>query len=315
MLKKFAFLILFILLSEATSLPRLSLASTDPYEERGKPSADRIIAIVNKDSITQSEADAYLNIIVFQLSQQYKGNKLEEKLEDEKKQLISRMIEDKIILQEARRQNLQARPDKVKNRIEQLRQGFASETDFEDSLKQKGLTVRDLEAKLNDQMIMREIIEREVRGRILVSPDEVTKFYGKHQDDFLRPEMRAVESLYFEDENILGKLEEGSKNGASLQSLSAEYKTAYAKDTLSKAQLRPEIQEGLFSLGINEISAPLKAGKGWYIFKLLEIHAPKLQSLNEVHDQLYNYIFEQKFTLKMLEWLEELKSKAYVVIK
>lgn len=299
MFKRFAFLVLFILLSGNASVP----------------AADRIIAIVNKDSITQSEADAYLSVITFQLSQQYQGKKLEEKLEDEKKQLVSRMIEDKIILQEARRNNLQARTDKVKNRIKQLREGFESETDFENSLKQKGLTLKDLESKLSDQIIMREIIEREVRGKIAVAPSEVTKFYEQHQDDFLQPERRAVESLYLEDENILGKLEEELKNGDSFQSLAAQFRAAYAQDMVSLPQLRPEIQEGLFSLKINEISAPLKVEKGWYIFKLLEIHEPRLQDLNEVHDWIYNHIFEQKLTAKMLEWLEELKSKSYIVIK
>ena len=35
---------------------------------------DRIIAVVNQDTITQSEADVYLSIISLQLSQQYKGS-------------------------------------------------------------------------------------------------------------------------------------------------------------------------------------------------------------------------------------------------
>ena len=43
---------------------------------------------------------------------------------------------------------------------------FASETDFENSLKQKGLTVKDMEDKVADQMIMRELVDREVEIRL-----------------------------------------------------------------------------------------------------------------------------------------------------
>ena len=135
--------------------------------------ADRILAIVNKDSITQSEADIYLNMIILQLSQQYTGKALEEKAADERKQLIEKMIEDKVILQEAKRQGFAARAEKVKQKVEQIRAAYGSETEFENSLKERGLTIKDIEGKLSDEMIMREIIERQVRGKIVISPEEI----------------------------------------------------------------------------------------------------------------------------------------------
>ena len=96
---------------------------------------DKIIAVVNKDTITQSEAEVYLNIIRLQLSRQFKGNELEEKLKEEKKQLIEKMIEDRVIIQEAKRKNLQARAEKVKFRIDEIMAGYQSEVDFENSIK------------------------------------------------------------------------------------------------------------------------------------------------------------------------------------
>lgn len=277
---------------------------------------DRIIAIVNKDTITQSEADAYLNMIILQLSQQYQGKELEERMKEEKEQLIARMIDDKIILQEARRKHLSARIDKVKNRIEELKSNYASEIDFENSLKDKGLTVKDLENKLSDQMIMREVIEQEVRSKIVVSPEEVTQFYEKNKETlFLQPESRTVDSLYLEDEAVLEKLSQDLKSGLDFTQAARQYKCAYARDTVSRKELRPEVQECVFSLQINEISKPIKIERGIYIFRLLESLEPKTQSLSEAHERIFNYLFEQKFTLKMLEWLDDLKSKAYIVIK
>lgn len=277
---------------------------------------DKIVAIVNKDTITQSDADAYLKVVILQLSQQYAGNGLENKIKEEKEQLISRMIEDKIILQEAKRKGLFARPDKVKSRIGQLKANYGSEIEFEDSLKEKGLTVKDLENKLNDQMIMREVVEREVRDKVVVSPDEVTRFYEKNKAElFLRPESRTVESLYFEDEAMAEKLEQDLKNGLDFQEAAKRYRCAYARDTVSRNELRPEVQERVFSLRMNEFSGPIKTEKGTYIFKLLDTHQPEIQSLSEAHSRVFNYLFEEKFSIKMLEWLEDLKSKAYIVVK
>ncbi|HAH20335.1 MAG TPA: hypothetical protein DCL49_05460 [Candidatus Omnitrophica bacterium] len=276
--------------------------------------ADRILAIVNKDSITQSEADIYLNMIILQLSQQYTGKALEEKAADERKQLIEKMIEDKVILQEAKRQGFAARAEKVKQKVEQIRAAYGSETEFENSLKERGLTIRDIEGKLSDEMIMREIIERQVRGKIVISPEEVTKFYASHKSEFLQPETRAIESLYIEDAAALEALEEELENNTGFQASAEKYKAAYANDVVAREQLRPQLQEQIFSLALNEVSKPLKEEKGTYFFKVLEVHPPRQLALAEVHEHIFGYLFEQKFTVKMLEWLEDLKSKSYIKI-
>ena len=277
---------------------------------------DRIIAVVNQDTITQSEADVYLSIISLQLSQQYKGRELDERMKEEKEQLISKMVEDKIILQEAKRKGYQARLERVKERIAQMKSAFASETDFENSLKQKGLTVKDMEDKVADQMIMREVVEREVRDKIVVSPDEVTKFYEKNKSElFNLTETRTVETLYIENEAMLANLSEAVKNGMDFQEAAKLHKSAYARDTISKEQIRPELQEGFSGLKALEISDPVKAGNGYYIFKIIEILPPKVQSLSEVHDRIYSYLSEEKFAVAMLEWIEGLKEKAYIQIK
>ena len=277
---------------------------------------DRIIAVVNQDTITQSEADVYLSIISLQLSQQYKGRELDERMKEEKEQLISKMVEDKIILQEAKRKGYQARLERVKERIAQMKSAFASETDFENSLKQKGLTVKDMEDKVADQMIMREVVEREVRDKIVVSPDEVTKFYEKNKSElFNLTETRTIETLYIENEAMLANLSEAVKNGMDFQEAAKLHKSAYARDTISKEQIRPELQEGFSGLKALEISDPIKAGNGYYIFKIIEILPPKVQSLSEVHDRIYSYLSEEKFAVAMLEWIEGLKEKAYIQIK
>lgn len=282
----------------------------------GLYAADSIIAVVNQDTITQSEADVYLNIISLQLSQQYKGEELAERMKEEKEQLISKMVEDKIILQEARRKGYQARIEKVKERIAQMKTAFASETDFEDSLKQKGLTVKDMEGKVSDQMIMREVVEREVKDKIVVSPDEVTRFYEKNKSElFNLAETRTVETLYIENETALVDLNKAVKNGMDFQEAAKLYKCAYARDTISKEQIRPELQESFSNPKALEVSEPVRTGKGYYIFKIVEILPPKVQSLSEVHDRIYSYLSEEKFAVAMLEWLEDLKEKSYIQIK
>ena len=277
---------------------------------------DKIIAIVNKDTITQSEAEVYLNIIRLQISRQFKGKELEEKLKEEKEQLIEKMIEDRVIIQEAKRKNLAARPEKVKFRIDEIKAGYQSEVDFENSIKEKGLTISDLEKKLNDQMIMREMIEREVKDRIIISPEEVTKFYEKNKTElFAQAQTYAIEAIYLEDENAARDLERDLKGGLDFQESAQKHKASYSQDTIAKDQLRPEAQNELSRLSAGQVSQPIKIEEGIYFFKLIEILPPKIQTLSDVHDRIYSYLFEERFAVNMLEWLEGLKSKAYIEVK
>ncbi len=277
--------------------------------------SDRIIATVNKDTITQSEADAFLNLIIMQLSQRYQGKHLQEKIDDEKKKLITQMIEEKIILQEAKRRHLEPRQDVLKKRIEQARKSYNSDADFEQALRLRGLTSKDLEKRMSEQMMVQQLIEQQVKSKIIVAPSQVTEYYGKHMADFLQPEMRTIETLYFKDKNITERLSLDLKTDTDFRQLADRYKIAYAKDAVSKPQLNPETQEAIFSLKINGISRPLELNEGIYVFKLLEIQPEEQKSLVDVHDWIYNYLLEQKSTVKLLEWLEELKSKAYIAVK
>ncbi len=60
---------------------------------------DKIAAIVNNDIITQKDLDDFLNFMRIQLSQDYSGKELENKIQAMKPDLLDRLIEDRLILQ------------------------------------------------------------------------------------------------------------------------------------------------------------------------------------------------------------------------
>ena len=105
-------------------------------------------------------------------------------------------------------------------------------------------------------------------------------------------------------------LERDLKGGLDFQESAQKHKASYSKDSVAKDQLRPEAQNELSALSAGQISKPIRLEEGIYFFKLLEILPPKIQPLEEAHNRIYNYLFEEKFAVTMLEWLEgaEIKS-------
>ena len=72
---------------------------------------DKIVAIVNSDIITQSDADEFMQVVRMQLAAQMPEDQVERELAEADGDVIDRLIDDKIILQEARKQGVQ--PDKA----------------------------------------------------------------------------------------------------------------------------------------------------------------------------------------------------------
>ena len=64
---------------------------------------DKIVAVVNKEVITQKDLTDFMNFMRLQLSREFSGEVLEKKLSSLETDLLDRLIEDRLVLQEAKR--------------------------------------------------------------------------------------------------------------------------------------------------------------------------------------------------------------------
>ena len=99
------------------------------------------------------------------------------------------------------------------------------------------------------------------------------------------------------------------------QQLVKQYSDAPSVGTIERGQLLPEIEKAVFSLGMEEVSAPLKIDAGIFIFKVVGRSHAQIDGLSDVKDKIYDMLFEEKFEKKLTAWLDELKEKAYIEIK
>src|SRR3989338_6450398 len=64
---------------------------------------DKIVAIVNNEVITQKDLDDFLNFMRMQYAQELKGRELENKIQSMKIVLLDKLIEDRLMLQDAQK--------------------------------------------------------------------------------------------------------------------------------------------------------------------------------------------------------------------
>ncbi len=276
---------------------------------------DKVVAVVNNEIITQKELDDFLSFARMQYSRELKGKDLEEKVQGARQDLLQRLIEDRLLLQQAKNDKISIEPARVKARIIELKKRYATDSEFQDDLSKQGLVQADLENKIREQMLMYEIIQQKVRSKIMVRPDEITSFYDQNKRQFLAPEERQLTIIVLQDESLAKNVSYYLRLGEKLEDLATKY--SFTTNTLSAWQgqdLRKEIEETVFKLGLGEISDPVKVDQQYYVFKLDNIIGSHQLSLAQAQDKIQSYLFEKKLQEALAKWLDELKTQSYIKI-
>lgn len=277
---------------------------------------DRIIAIVNKDIITQTEVTNFARFLRMQLAAKYKGKELEDKFEEMLPDVLNRLVEDKLILQEAKKAGIKADENRLKGRIQQMKERYVSEKDFMDDIVKNGLTLGDVEAKIKDQLMMFQIVEEKIKDKIVIKPQEVTNFYEEHRLEFSSSAQRRVISLTADDFSKASQALAEIKNGRDFQETANDLGLEVQDlGRIEAGQLNKELDQAISVLQVDEVSDIVRFEGKFYIFKLLELIPAKERPFEEVKPEIYNYLVEQQMQERVTVWLDELKLKSYIEIK
>lgn len=291
---------------------------------------DKIAAVVNNDIITAKDLDDYLNFMRVQFSKEYKGKALENKIQAMKLDLLERLIEDRMILQEAYRTIETARTNKdqytlfrlnvddnkVKGKVNEMRKRYSSEVDFENDLVKQGLTLADIEKKIREQLLSYSIVDLIIREQVRIRPEEVTAFYNKNPAEFSSGEERQVRIISLENNDLAKSLSYNLRTGQKLEDLATRY--PFTVDTMvvnnKKGELKKEIEEVVFKLNIGEASNPVTIDQKNFVFILDNVVPAKQLTLPEVQDRIYSFLYESKMRESLDKWVAELRKKSYIKV-
>ena len=258
----------------------------------------------------------FISFTRMQLSQQTKDQKqIEDKIQEIKSDLLNKLIEDRLVLQQAKKENIRVDENRVKARVDELKARYGSGARLEETIQSQGLTLADLENRFREQLMSYSIIEYKVKSKINVNPSEVTAFYQGHLAEFSIGEEREFELINTKDEFALRQASVDLKEGLSFEEVAKKYNLTVSSITAAVGgQLNKEIEAAVFKLKLQEISAPIKFQDTYYIFRLVSVLAPKQATLAEVQDEIYAYLYNKKIQDKMTSWLDEIRKKVYIKV-
>jgi len=284
---------------------------------------DAILAIVNDEAITVKDLQDYLKSVYSQLRIEGKTPEdIKEVMAQYQQKGIEQLIDDRIILGAADKLGVMIRPKAIDERLEGIKKRYPTYQDFLNSIVKEGLTVSEIRKKIENQFKGQVMIEREVREKIAVNPQEVTEYFNAHSEDFTRKARVYVESIFVKSiygrEEALTKIDKAMaeiKGGANFKSVSARYTELPSVGEINEDDLRPELRTKILALDIGGISDVIEVEDGFYIFKLEGRIPGAPATLKEAKDEIYQRLFEEKFKVRFKECIADLGKKAYVEIK
>ncbi|MFH1778252.1 MAG: peptidylprolyl isomerase [Candidatus Omnitrophota bacterium] len=290
---------------------------------------DRVVAVVNDDVITQIELDDLIVPIYEQYKDIYTGDEFTAKLEKAYRNMLDQLIEEKLILQEAKRLEIKVDEAEVEQRLTEVKERFPSEDVFEDAIASQNLTVNKLKGKYREQLMVQRLIDKEIGRKVAVPPFEINQYYDEHKEDFVVPEQVNVRTILINLENrteeaakertadILAQLKKGEDFVALVEKYSDDTTVTLGGDMgyIQRGTMMKEIDEVLFSLNIGEISQAVKTKLGFYIFKIEDKKEKQYRSFQEIQPQISQKLYREKAAKHYKQWVEKLKEDAYIQIR
>jgi peptidyl-prolyl cis-trans isomerase SurA len=311
------------------SIAVLVLAAAAPgWSERKL--VGRIIARVNGDIITNWQYEREEQKLRASLAEQYSGADLDAQFRAQSKNLLRDLIDQDLMVQKAKDNDINVDTDVVK-RLDEMRRSMHLETqaDLQAAVEKQGLLWEDFEDNIRRNLLMSELIGREVGSRIIISREDARKYYDTHRDEFNFPQGvqladvlvsskdRSPEEAQKRAEQALAELKGGAKWGDIVQKYSDDTQTAENGGDLGffkKGTLAPELSAAIEKVDVGDTTNVLKTQYGYMILEVVQRRQQGVAAFEDVEQKADEILYNQKMQPALREYLNTLRKESYITI-
>ncbi len=245
------------------------------------------------------------------------------------RQMLRTMIDERLMLQEAARQNITVRQSEVDAELSKLaeRNGISLDQ-FGDFLAQNGVLLKPLADQIRATIAWSKLVSRQLRARAVVSEEDIDEVLRQAAENVGQPQRRVAEIFLavdqaVEDEEVrrnAERLMEQIRGGAPFPGIAAQFSdsatAAVGGDVgwVLPEQLPAEVDEALQSMQDGEIVGPLRAAGGYYILQLRG-QRTVAEDTQPDREEVRRLLTNQRLELLARRYLRDLRRDAFVEIR
>ncbi len=141
---------------------------------------DRTLATVNGQAILLSEFEKNADPILEQFKKSAPpAEQTPERVQDIKKRVLDQMIDDRLLVQEAKKKTIRVSQLEIDEGVKKVRTRFTTEGEFNEELKKEGMSYDEFRKHIQDQLSTIKLIDQEVKAKTPPPTDtEIKELYG-----------------------------------------------------------------------------------------------------------------------------------------
>lgn len=258
--------------------------------------------------------------------------------------IIDKEVVRELVYQEGRTKNIEVPSEVIDREIASIREPYASDEEFEATLKERDITLDELRHSITIDAMARQLLDEQVKGRVHISDEDVQKYYDENKEQFYRPEAYRVRHIFIaffppervkstqrkelmarKDEfieaarlkmdNVLKEVNAGGDFAALAKKYSDDAGSRDKGgdlDFIYMGVFDPAFDEAVAKLGINQVSGLVKTEYGFHVIKLLEKRPPEYAEFKEMEAVIQAHLFNEKAQDKVQDYLDALRNKAKI---
>lgn len=267
----------------------------------------RVLARGKGVEVTQAELDdAFVNLRGAMAAQ---GRSFSEQQRSVfERQLLEKLLLTKLLMSKANDADKAKAKEKVTKILAEERVRAKSDARFEAQIRAAGLSPATFEAQLLERATCEEVMDRELRPQLGVTPEKIREFYDKNAADFRQPErlrlLQVVLSLRnaggtaltetekIEKKNLGTQLVERARKGDDFVALIKQYSDDPAgrerggEYVFPVGKMVPEFEVAVMGLATNQISDVISTPYAFHIVKPLERLPGEQTPFEKLSDQI-----------------------------
>jgi len=273
------------------------------------------VARVNGEAILQTEYEVFLRQQDLDDNLTLAGDS--EDRRKLKRDLLERLIDQRLLVQEARRHFFTMDARQVDREVERVLGAYPPEQ-VEEMLRRQHLDRDGFRRQTEQLLLIRRLLEQEVVERQAVTREEVEKYYQTRLQEFVRSEEVRVRQIVVRTEAEASALRQKILNGASFEDLARQYslgpegKRGGDLGFFPRGRMPPAIEQAAFEMWGGRVSAVVASPYGYHLFQLIERRPARTLSLEEARPEIQRRLLEERAKEAETLYLRTLRERANI---
>lgn len=296
-----------------------------------------IAAVVNGEVVTFSQVRELVAAREKSAAELYRGQELETKIKEMRREAVNDLIDRALILQEFRKKEFNIPSYIIDDSIQRIiRQDFGGDrTAFIRTLQAQGYTMARFRDVEKDKITVQAMRQSKTSDNIIVSPVKIREYYNSHSAAYTSTEQVKLRMIVLKEgatagdapsdpsvgkKQMAGEIREKLAGGAEFDRLAQMYSEDSTNEAggdwgwIERKTLNEELAKVAFSLKPGEISQVIPLDNSYYIL-MVEAKKPAVtKPLSEVQPEIVQTLVQEEKLKGQERWLKELRAKAYIKI-